>query len=127
MLDAQNAVAAPAAIRREDYRPPEWLVPEISLDFELGAEKTIVRATLQVERAETTEGFTLRLNGDGLVPSSLLVSGEDSPEWRMDGDDLLIELRGERYTIEVVTELNPRANTKLMGLYESGGILCTQC
>jgi len=52
MLDAQNAVAAaPAAIRREDYRPPEWLVPEISLDFDLGAEKTIVRATLQVERA----------------------------------------------------------------------------
>src|SRR3954447_24119120 len=126
MLDAQNAVAAPAAIRREDYRPPEWLVPEIGLELELGAEKTVVRATLRIERAPTAEGRTLRLNGDGLVPSSLRISGDDGPEWRMDGDDLLIGLRGDGHTIEIVTELNPRANTKLMGLYESGGLLCTQ-
>ena len=37
-------------IRREDYRPPDWLVPEIALEFELDAERTIVRATLEVER-----------------------------------------------------------------------------
>jgi aminopeptidase N len=128
MLDAQNAVAAPAAIRREDYRPPEWLVPEISLDFDLGAEKTIVRATLQVERAETAEGLTLRLNGDGIVPQHVRSSARGLDlEWRMDGKDLLIDLAADSDTVEIVTELNPKANTKLMGLYESGGILCTQC
>jgi hypothetical protein len=26
-------------IRREDYRPPEWLVPQIELEFALGVEK----------------------------------------------------------------------------------------
>ena len=26
-----------ATIRREDYRPPDWLVPEIALKFTLGA------------------------------------------------------------------------------------------
>ena len=50
MLDAQNAPAAPAVIHREDYRPPDWLVPEIALDFTLDAERTIVRATLKVTR-----------------------------------------------------------------------------
>ena len=50
MLDAQNAPAAPAAIQREDYRPPDWLVPEIALDFSLDAARTIVRATLKVTR-----------------------------------------------------------------------------
>jgi aminopeptidase N len=45
MLDALNAAAAPPpTIRREDYRPPDWLVPEISLQFELGADRTLVRA-----------------------------------------------------------------------------------
>jgi aminopeptidase N len=127
MLDAQNAVAAPAAIRREDYRPPDWLVPDIGLDFELGAEKTIVRATLQVERAETTEGHTLRLNGDGLTPASVREVGAGEADWRMEGKDLLIELSLDSHSIEIVTELEPRANTRLMGLYESGGILCTQC
>jgi len=125
MLDAQNAVAAPAAIRREDYRPPEWLVPELSLDFDLGAEKTIVRATLQVAR-NGGHRAPLRLDGDAIAPLSVKVDGGDAPH-RLEDGDLILEIEGDAATVEVVTELNPRANTKLMGLYESGGILCTQC
>ena len=39
--DTETAPGAPSApshvaIRREDYRPPDWLVPEIRLDFDLG-------------------------------------------------------------------------------------------
>src|SRR3954468_13434599 len=105
MLDAQNAVAAPAAIRREDYRPPEWLVPEIGLELELGAEKTVVRATLRIERAPTAEGRTLRLNGDGLVPSSLRISGDDGPEWRKDGYGFVIGLRCDGHMIQNITKL----------------------
>jgi aminopeptidase N len=53
--EAQVAPEAPpspthVAIRREDYRPPDWLVPEIRLDFDLGTDTTRVRATLSVER-----------------------------------------------------------------------------
>jgi aminopeptidase N len=125
MLDAQNAVAAPAAIRREDYRPPEWLVPEISLDFELGPEKTIVRATLEVAR-NGAHSEPLRLNGDALTPVSVMADGA-AAKWTMDGGDLVLDVTGDKASVEIVTELNPRANTKLMGLYESGGILCTQC
>ncbi len=42
------------AIRREDYRPPDWLVPEIRLDFDLDAERTRVRATLTSSATATT-------------------------------------------------------------------------
>ena len=126
MLDAQNAVAAPAAVRREDYRPPDWLVPEISLDFELDAERTVVRSALKVEPAPTAEGRPLRLNGDGIEPASVKVDGGEA-EWRLDGGDLVLDLPAGVHEIEIVTEIHPRANTKLMGLYESGGHLCTQC
>ena len=126
MLDAQNAVAAPAAVRREDYRPPDWLVPEISLEFELDAERTIVRSLLRVEPSPTAGGRPLRLNGDGIEPVSVTVDGGRA-EWRMDDSDLVIELPAGPHTIEIGTEIHPRANTKLMGLYESGGHLCTQC
>jgi len=125
MLDAQNAVAAPAAVRREDYRPPDWLVPEISLDFELDPERTLVRSTLQVVR-NGAHRAPLRLNGDALAPASVAVDGAAASSW-MDGDDLVLDLAGDSHTIEIATEVNPRANTRLMGLYESGGILCTQC
>jgi len=125
MLDAQNAVAAPAVVRREDYRPPDWLVPEIALDFDLDPERTLVRSKLQVER-NGTHREPLRLNGDALAPVSVAVDGAATSSW-MDGGDLVLDLAGDSHSVEIVTEVNPRANTKLMGLYESGGILCTQC
>src|ERR1044072_7550122 len=125
MLDAQNAVAAPAVVRREDYRPPDWLVPEIALDFDLDPERTLVRSKLQVER-NGTHREPLRLNGDALAPVSVAVDGAATSSW-MDGGDLVLDLAGDSHSVEIVTEVNPRANTKLMGLYESGGVLCTQC
>src|SRR3954469_15386629 len=127
MLDAQNAPAAPAAIRREDYRPPDWLVPSIEMEFDLGAERTRVRSILQVERSESADGHVLRLNADGRKPDHVSVLGEEQTGWRMEGGDLLIELSLDSHTIEIVSTIAPRANTQLMGLYESGGILCTQC
>ena len=41
VLDHPEAPAAPehVAIRRKDYRPPDWLVPEVALDFELDPER----------------------------------------------------------------------------------------
>jgi len=127
------AVAAPetqpstehVAIRREDYRPPDWLVPEISLDFQLDADRTIVRGTLQVER-NGDHDRPLRLDGDEIAALSVKVDGADA-DWRMDGPALVIDLAGDRATIETEVEISPAANTKLMGLYASGGMLCTQC
>src|SRR3954466_3541690 len=128
MLDAITApTVPPPTINREDYRPPEWLVPSLELEFGLGAEKTRVRSVLQVERSQTAPDHILRLNADGRAPLSIHVRGHGEPSWRMEGDDLLIELGADAETIEIVSEIAPAANTQLMGLYESGGILCTQC
>ena len=126
--DAAPPPMAPATIRREDYRPPAWLVPQIKLDFALGLEETKVVSRLELERNPACDdGTTLRLNGDGLVPESVSVDGVQVNTWRMDGPDLLLELPEERHSVEVVTRINPAANTQLMGLYASNGMLCTQC
>ncbi|HET7316778.1 MAG TPA: hypothetical protein VFI88_05075, partial [Sphingomicrobium sp.] len=55
MADVRVNAEAPQSpkhveIRREDYRPPDWLVPEIALNFTLGIDKTSVQAKLTVER-----------------------------------------------------------------------------
>jgi aminopeptidase N len=113
------------AIRREDYRPPDWLVPEIRLDFDLDTERTRVSATLAVER-NGEHSRPLRLDGDGLTPLSVRIDGQDAP-WRMDGPALVLDITSRRATVETDVEIKPAANTKLMGLYASGGMLCTQC
>ncbi|MEA3060967.1 MAG: aminopeptidase, partial [Sphingomonadales bacterium] len=126
MLDVQTAPAAPpAAIRREDYRPPDWLVPEIALDFALDAERTRVRARLEVTR-NGAHDRPLKLDAQALTLVEVKVDGKPAEHSYADCV-LTVPLAGESATIETIVEIAPRANTQLMGLYESGGILCTQC
>jgi aminopeptidase N len=128
IADAAPEPAAPPLIRREDYRPFPWLVPEVSLDFRLGLAKTRVKAALTVHRnAKADPSPTIRLNGDGLTPLEVLVDGEAINSWSMDRDDLIVPLAGDSHLIEVTTEIDPSANSQLMGLYASNGMLCTQC
>ena len=127
VLDHPEAPATPehVAIHRKDYRPPDWLVPNVSLDLDLDPERTRVRSTLDVKR-NGDHDRALRLAGGGLKPLLVRVDGGDIP-WTIDGDALVIEMAGDEATIETEVEIVPAANSRLMGLYASGGILCTQC
>ncbi len=130
MLDIQTtaAIAAdtPQIVRRKDYTPPDWLVPDIALDFNLAPARTRVSATLSVVR-NGTHRRALVLDGDGLTPLSVRVDGQVVDNWRVDGGKLVIPLAGDTATIETEVEIAPERNTQLMGLYASGGLLCTQC
>jgi aminopeptidase N len=127
MTDASSTPAIPVTIHRGDYRPPEWQIPDIALDFALGVDATRIKAALSVVRAVDAP-VPLTLRGDGLTPAAVRVDGEAWNDWHMDGSDLIVDL-GERAaaTVEVDTVVNPKANTQLMGLYASNGMLCTQC
>jgi aminopeptidase N len=129
-MDARTNPEAPpspehATVFRKDYRPPEWLVPEVALDLALDPAATRVVATLKVRR-NGEHDRPLVLAGDGIEPVAVRVDGADA-DWRMDGANLVIALPGDRAIIETETRIVPEANSQLMGLYSSGGILCTQC
>ncbi|WP_347302405.1 aminopeptidase N [Croceibacterium sp. TMG7-5b_MA50] len=128
LADAPPPPTQPPVIRREDYRPFPWTVPQVRMDFRLGLAETVVRTELDVARNPQAEGTpVLRLNGDGLTPLEVLVDGEPLNSWVMEGPDLLVTLPGDAHTISIVTSIDPSANSQLMGLYASGGMLCTQC
>ncbi|MGQ2928860.1 MAG: aminopeptidase N, partial [Sphingopyxis sp.] len=127
MTDASSTPVLPVTIHRGDYRPPEWQVPDVALDFALGIDETKVSAGLSVERrADTPVPLTLR--GDAITPVEVRVDGAVWNDWRMQGSDLIVDL-GDRIaaTVEVDTVIDPSANTNLMGLFASNGMLCTQC
>ncbi|SLJ94004.1 aminopeptidase N [Novosphingobium mathurense] len=128
VADAAPPPQAPPVIHREDYLPPAWLVPQIALDFALGVDETHVTSRLSVQRNPDGNGSdVLRLNGDQIAPLAVRVDGEAINDWRLDGPDLLIELHGDAHAIEIETLIKPIANSQLMGLYASNGMLCTQC
>ena len=125
MLDVQTtAAAAPHVVRREAYRPPAWLVPEITLEVDLDPRLTRIASRLRVVRNGSAED--LRLDGNGQAPLSVSVDGAALP-WRIENGQMVVALPGDTHLVEIVVELSPETNTQLMGLYASGGLLCTQC
>ena len=70
--DLALAPATPPVIRRADYQPPAWLVPEVALDFALDLDATTVHSELLVRRNPAAEpSALLRLAGDGIAARSV--------------------------------------------------------
>ncbi len=128
MADNSSSLTVPHIVRREDYRPPDWLVPDIALDFDLDPAATRVHATLSVTR-NGDHDQPLKLDGDGLLPLEIRVDGNPiaADQWSMDSGALVIALPDAVHIVETLVEIAPQDNSKLMGLYASGGLLCTQC
>ncbi|MGG2142267.1 aminopeptidase N [Symbiopectobacterium sp. RP] len=111
---------------RHDYRAPDYTISDIALDFVLDAQKTHVTAVSQVVR-QGEAGAPLKLDGEGLTLLSLTVDGQAWPHYQVEDDGVVLTHLPAAFTLSIVTEINPAANSALEGLYQSGAALCTQC
>ena len=118
----------PHAIHLKDYRPNDYRIEEIALTFDLDMEKTRVTAISEVIRQGAAEA-PLVLNGEHLTLVSVTVNGKTlaASDYKKDDATLTIPNVPERFTLNIITEFSPAANTALSGLYKAGDIFCTQC
>jgi len=118
--------------RLEDYRPTDFLIETVHLTFRLAPDKTVVSSRLSVSRRDGTVPDTpLVLDGDELTFLDLTIDGEAADPGNVTATPDRLEIRnlpGEgAFELEIRTEISPQSNTKLMGLYRSSGVYCTQC
>src|SRR3990167_9172054 len=116
---------APQPIRLAEYRPPAYLIDEVFLDFALEPSATRVKATLTVRR-NGDHAEPLVLDGEGLKTLSVRIDGVDHAH-QTTAETLTLADLPDAFTLETEVEIDPKANTPLMGLYMSGGRFCTQC
>ena len=118
-------------IRLEDYRPSDWLIDTVDLDISLAPHETRVRSLLALRPNPAGQaGAPLRLDGDELKLAGLQLDGKplDAGAYEAGPQELVIHAPPHRgFTLTVETTLDPEANTKLMGLYRSSKVYCTQC
>ncbi len=121
----------PTPIKLEDYQPPAYRIETANLNVLLDPTATKVISGLKIARQpDTKPGTPLILDGDNLNLLSIAVDGEALPSNAYDVTPSALELTpptGDAFTLTITTELNPDANTQLMGLYRSSGTYCTQC
>ncbi len=117
-----------APVRLADYRPPDFAIDTVDLDFRLDPHATRVTARLAMRRANP--GADIVLDGDDLKLVSVAIDGNALPASRYTAtpERLTIPNAPDKpFTLEIVTEVDPTANTRLMGLYRTSGNWCTQC
>src|SRR5215203_6035160 len=121
----------PQIVRLEDYRPSDFLIDRVELDIRLHPTETRVLATLAIRpNPKGRRAAPLELDGDELRLVALSVDGRaaSAADYAATPQSLTIPRPPARpFTLMIETAVNPSANTKLMGLYRSGGVYCTQC
>jgi aminopeptidase N len=118
----------PQPIDLSDYTPPDFLVDEVRLDFDLAPGATRVKARLAVRR-NGEHDRPLKFNGERLKLISIAV--DDRPlqpaEYEIDEEFLTIAAPPAAFALATEVAIDPDGNRALEGLYTSAGRFCTQC
>ena len=121
------------SVHLADYQAPAFTVHDIHLDIRLDPEQTVVISTMTIERvadADADMNAPLVLAGDELVLDFVSINKRDLPinAYNATPSELVIpKIPQGPFELQITTRVNPTTNTKLMGLYLSSGIYCTQC
>ena len=121
---------APRPIYLSEYKPADYVIDTVDLQFDLHETATRVKARLGVRKRAGVKGpQPLVLQGEDLKLHSIAVDGQPLGEsdYQLNGEQLTIHRVPDAFTLVVDNEINPEANTSLNGLYISSGNFCTQC
>ena len=117
----------PVLVRREDYTAPSHWIRSVDLTFDLEPAKTLVINRMRIEPNADRPGEALRLDGEAITLTRVLVNGE-SVSFRNEGGQLVLDkLPTEAFDLEIRNTCAPEKNTELSGLYTSQGAFFTQC
>ncbi|MCK5374672.1 MAG: aminopeptidase N, partial [Alphaproteobacteria bacterium] len=110
----------------KDYTPFSHIIEKLDLNFDINDGYTIVTAQGRYVSKDAKCG-ELFLYGEELELLSLKVNGVDYSDYSCDDASMHIQNLPESFDLEIVTKIYPEKNTRLEGLYNSGGTYCTQC
>jgi aminopeptidase N len=124
-LSTEDMTTVHPIIYLKDYQPPVFGVDTIQLDIDIYPTETIVTSTLEMRRLHAGE---LRLLGRDLELLNVQLNDIDllPDSYLLDRESLTILNAPDDCTITTKVRIYPVSNTQLEGLYQSGGMYCTQ-
>jgi aminopeptidase N len=121
----------PKMIYLKDYQAPDYLIDETHLTFELFEDHSLVHAQLLMRRnpARGSDLPPLLLDGQELELLSLQLDDVtlEAGDYQLSEDQLTLQPKTARFTLDSTVRIHPERNTALEGLYKSGSMFCTQC
>jgi aminopeptidase N len=123
---------SPTTVYLKDYAPPAFLIPEVELDIDFVDEQhTRVVARLVLRRNPTATGVAteLILDIDELRVESVAIDGRTLTTGRFALDERHLTLKDvpDELRLTTVSLINPKQNSKLMGIFTSSSGFFSLC
>jgi aminopeptidase N len=115
--------------KRENYTAPGFWIDRVHLEFDLHPTRTRVRSTLAFRRNANTASANLALLGEKQQLLSVALDGSTlSPaRYALNESALTIADVPDAGTLVIETQIDPKGNLALEGLYLTRDTFCTQC
>lgn len=112
---------------RNEYVSYPYAIPNLQLQINLDLYQTVIRSRFQVHTSKP--GTPLILDGEALTLCGIWIDGIklSTNQYQLNDKKLCIELDQTSHLVEIENYCEPIQNTTLMGLYQSGKNLFTQC
>ena len=116
-------------VHLSDYKKFDYSIPEIYINFIIEHENVKVISEYKFIK-ENPNSNSLNLKGDQIRIISIFIDNEELNKTRYEfkNHELTIYSISKRiFNLKIVSSIKPKFNTSLLGMYESNGIITTQC
>lgn len=129
-MDGSANVTPKTEIHLSDYRPPDFKIKHVDLVAVLDGPKTRVVASLDVTRLNNQAEHLVLSGGPHMTLLAVDLDSETlsaGKSYDLKETSLTVLNVPDQFCLSVTTQLDPDSNTRLEGLFRSGGTYCTQC
>ena len=116
-------------IKLKDYKVFDYEIPNIFLDFIIEEEMVTVKTKLKLIK-KNKNIKNLILDGIGIYLKKLYLDETllENKHYSTESKTLIINnINKEIFTLTIIGIIKPKENISLLGMYESNGIITTQC
>ena len=116
-------------IKLEDYKIFDFQIPETYLNFIIEKDKVIVKTELKVKKINK-EVKEIKLDGIDITIQKIFVNDILLEENSFIKQETYLKIylnQKDIFKINIEGFIKPKENTALLGMYESNGIITTQC
>ena len=117
-------------IKLNDYKLFDYEIPNIFLDFIIEEEVVTVKTELKLIKRNNNNNNTLLLDGINILIKKIYLDDFLLKEkyYSKQKNNLLINSKNKNsFTLKIEGIIKPKDNLSLLGMYESSGIITTQC
>ena len=129
MSNPKNQTSISRYVKLEDYKVFDYEIPEIFLDFVIN--KNAVNVTTKLKLVKKNNNTrNLILDGTDIIIKKIFIDDSLIKEeyYEQQKDNLKIKnINKDNFLLKIEGIIKPKENTSLLGMYESNGIITTQC